>query len=163
MSVEHSQGSSNPVGSVELIIQLITFKRQFIAPPVSFFSCKYQYLNINHNRLHLLSLKYLGLKCTLNTQAHYDFGGPQALLLSRVLASIKQFNFIILGRLGGSVGWASDFGSGHDLTARGFEPRVGLCTDSSEPGACLGLCISVSLYPSSAPVLSLSVSKINKH
>ena len=43
-----------------------------------------------------------------------------------------------MGRLGGSVGWAADFGSGHDLTARGFEPHVGLRADSSEPGACLG-------------------------
>ena len=25
-----------------------------------------------------------------------------------------------------------DFGSGHDLTVREFEPRVGLCADSSE-------------------------------
>ena len=37
------------------------------------------------------------------------------------------------GRLGGSVGEASDFGSGHDLTVRGLEPHVGLCTDSAEP------------------------------
>ena len=35
------------------------------------------------------------------------------------------------GRLGASVGQASDFGSGHDLTVREFEPRVGLCADSS--------------------------------
>ena len=42
----------------------------------------------------------------------------------------------MLGRLGGSVGWASDFGSGHDLAVREFEPRVGLCADRSEPGAC---------------------------
>ena len=27
------------------------------------------------------------------------------------------------GRLGGSVGWGSDFGSGHDLVVREFEPR----------------------------------------
>ena len=25
-----------------------------------------------------------------------------------------------------------DFGSGHDLTVHGFEPRVGLCADSAE-------------------------------
>ena len=25
------------------------------------------------------------------------------------------------------------FGSGHDLTVRGFKPRVGLCADSMEP------------------------------
>ena len=40
------------------------------------------------------------------------------------------------GSLGGSVGWASDFSSGHGLAVHGFEPRVGLCADSSEPGAC---------------------------
>ena len=26
-----------------------------------------------------------------------------------------------------------DFGSGHDLTVREFEPRFGLCADSAEP------------------------------
>ena len=26
-----------------------------------------------------------------------------------------------------------DFGSGHDLTVREFEPRVGLCADNTEP------------------------------
>ena len=26
-----------------------------------------------------------------------------------------------------------DFGSGHDLTVREMEPRVGLCADSTEP------------------------------
>ena len=62
------------------------------------------------------------------------------------------------GRLGGSVSEASDFGSGHDLTVCEFEPCVGLCADSSEPGACFGFCVSLSLS------LSLSLSqKINKH
>ena len=37
--------------------------------------------------------------------------------------------------LGGSVHEASDFGSGHDLMVREFEPRVGLCANSSEPEA----------------------------
>ena len=49
-----------------------------------------------------------------------------------------------LGCLGGSVGWASDFGSGHDLGVHEFEPRVGLCADSSEPGACFRFCVSLS-------------------
>ena len=45
------------------------------------------------------------------------------------------------GRLGGSVSRAADFGSGrdlragHDLKACEFEPHVGLCADSSDPGA----------------------------
>ena len=67
-----------------------------------------------------------------------------------------------MGRLGGSVGWASDFGSGHDLTVREFEPHVGLCADSSEPGASFRFCVFLSLCPSPAHALSLSVSKIDK-
>ena len=67
-----------------------------------------------------------------------------------------------LGRLGGLVGWASDFDSGHDLTVREFEPRVGLWADGSEPGACFRFCVSLSLCPSPVHALSLSVSKINK-
>ena len=38
-----------------------------------------------------------------------------------------------LERLGGSVGGASDFGSGHDLSVRGFEPCIGLHVVSAEP------------------------------
>ena len=38
------------------------------------------------------------------------------------------------GRRGGSVSWASHFGSGHDITAFEFKPCVELCADSSEPG-----------------------------
>ena len=58
-----------------------------------------------------------------------------------------------LGRLGGSAG------SGHDLTAGEFEPRVRLCADSPEPGACFRFCVSLSLCPSPACILSLSVSQ----
>ena len=61
-----------------------------------------------------------------------------------------------MGCLGGSVCWASDFSSGHDLTDPEFEPHVGLCADSSEPGACFGFCVFLSLCPSSAHALSLS-------
>ena len=53
------------------------------------------------------------------------------------------------GCLGGSVGGESDFGSGHDLAVNEFEPLVGLCADSSEPGACFRFIFSLS--------------KINKH
>ena len=67
----------------------------------------------------------------------------------------------VQGQLGGSVGEVSDFGSGHDLTVREFEPRVRLCADSSEPGAYFRFCGSLSLCPSPAHVLSLS--KINKN
>ena len=37
------------------------------------------------------------------------------------------------GCLGGSVGWASDFSSGHDLTAHELEPHIGLSALSTEP------------------------------
>ena len=47
-----------------------------------------------------------------------------------------------------------DFGSDHDLMAGEFEPRIGLCADSSEPGACFGFC----LPPSALPLLTLSLS-----
>ena len=70
---------------------------------------------------------------------------------------------LLEGRLGGAVGWVSDFSSGHDLAVREFEPRVGLWADGSEPGACFGFCVSFSLCPSPARALSvcLSLSKIN--
>ena len=65
--------------------------------------------------------------------------------------------------LGGSVGWAFDFALGHDLAdlalmilGHEFEPRVGLCADSSEPGACFGFCVSAPL------MLCLSLSLSNK-
>ena len=49
-----------------------------------------------------------------------------------------------------------DFGSGHDLTVRGFKPCMGLCADSAE--ACLGFSLSLSLC--SSPTHSLSLSQI---
>ena len=69
------------------------------------------------------------------------------------------------GHLDGSVGWASNFVSGHNLMVCEFEPHVGLFADSSEPQPA-----SDSVPPSlSAPPphlltfsLSLSLSKINK-
>ena len=65
------------------------------------------------------------------------------------------------GRLGGSAGQASGFGSGHDLVVQGFEPRIWLCADSSEPGACFGICVSLSL--SASLPCSHSVSLFLKH
>ena len=55
------------------------------------------------------------------------------------------------------------FSSGHDLTVYEFEPHVKLCADNSEPGACFRFCVSLSLWPSPAHVLSLSVAKMNKN
>ena len=77
------------------------------------------------------------------------------------MGGIRGFKFQFEGRLGGSVSWAADFGSGHDLAVREFEPRVGLCADSSEPGACFRFCVSLSLWTSPIHALSLSASKIN--
>ena len=50
-----------------------------------------------------------------------------------------------------------DFGSGHDLAVHGFKPHVRLCTDSTEHAW-------DSLPPSlsALPLLTISVSKINK-
>ena len=58
------------------------------------------------------------------------------------------------GRLGGSVASASDFGSGHDLTAREFKPCFVLTARSPEPRGILSppvsappllmLCLSLS-------------------
>ena len=64
-----------------------------------------------------------------------------------------------MGHLGGSVGWVSNFSSGHDFTAPELEPHVGLCADSSEPGVYLGFCVSLSLYP---PLLMLCLSLSQK-
>ena len=49
--------------------------------------------------------------------------------------------------------------------AREIKPRVGLCTDGSEPGACFEFCVSLSLSLSVPPLLTLflCLSKINKH
>ena len=65
-----------------------------------------------------------------------------------------------MGRLGGSVSYVPEFNSGHDLTVHGFEAHVSLCADSSEPGACFGFCVSLSLYPSLTCALSLCLSVI---
>ena len=40
-----------------------------------------------------------------------------------------------------------------------FEPCLGLCGDSSEPGAYFGFCVSLSLCPSPTRALSLSLKK----
>ena len=50
------------------------------------------------------------------------------------------------------------FGSGHDLTVRGFEPRVGLRAGGAEP-AWDSLALPLSLCPSLTRVLSLSQNK----
>ena len=49
----------------------------------------------------------------------------------------------------GAPGWLS-----HDLVVRDFEPRVGLCADSLEPGVCFGFCVCFSLCPLPTHALS---------
>ena len=66
------------------------------------------------------------------------------------------------GRLGGSVGWASNFSSSHDLSVCEFEPHGWLCADSSGPGACFRFCVSLSLCPFPFCALFPFLSKINK-
>ena len=51
------------------------------------------------------------------------------------------------------------FGSGHDLTVRGFESCIRLCAESAEP-AWDSLSLPLSLL---LPLLVRSLSKINKH
>ena len=55
------------------------------------------------------------------------------------------------------VAQSVDFSSGHGLTACEFKPPVGLGADSSEPGACFGFCVSLSLCPFPAHALSVSL------
>ena len=66
-----------------------------------------------------------------------------------------------MGRLGGSVGWASDFSSGQDLILVGLSPALGsvLTAHNLEPAL-----DSVSPSLSAPPLLALclSLSKINK-
>ena len=47
----------------------------------------------------------------------------------------------------------------HHLTVHEFKPRIRLCADSSEPGACFRFCDSLSLSAPPSLVLCLSVSQ----
>ena len=67
----------------------------------------------------------------------------------------------IVGHLGGSAGQVSNFGSGHDLTVHGFEPRIKLCADSLEP-ALDSVSPSLSALPPLVVCLSLSFSLSQK-
>ena len=69
---------------------------------------------------------------------------------------------LTIGHLGGSVGWASNFGPGHDFTVCEFEPGIGLCANSSELEACFRFWVSVSAPPPPVPALSLSVALSQK-
>ena len=104
---------------------------------------------------HLLKCAHTGrLPC-------FTYGHTAGVIQKCPQAKVRHapLKFSLEGRLGGSVSWASNFSSGHDLTVREFEPHVGLCADSSEPGACFRFCVSPSLCFSPAHALS----KINKN
>ena len=85
--------------------------------------------------------------------------GPHfpTILLAKIATKVHPGFKKKLGRLGGSVGWASDFSSGHDLAVCEFEPRVGPWADGSEPGACFRFCLPLSLCPSLPCTLSFSL------
>ena len=91
------------------------------------------------------------------------FPSPLSLFLSLCLKINKKkpkLQKISSECLRGSVGWASDFSSGHDLLVCEFESHVGLCAASSEPGGCFRFCVSLSL--SVPPPHSCSVSHKHK-
>ena len=93
--------------------------------------------------------------CADSAEAAWDFlslllslpASPTPLMLAWMARSVERLTFR----------------SGHDLAVRGFEPRAGLCADSSEPGACFGFCVSLSFSALPLLILCLSLSKINKH
>ena len=69
------------------------------------------------------------------------------------------------GHLGGSVGWASDFGSGHDLTIPEFSPSSGsvLTAQILEPASdSVPLSLPLSLPLPHTCSVSLCLSKIKK-
>ena len=71
-----------------------------------------------------------------------------------------------VGRLGGSVGWPSNFSSGHDLVVCEFEPHIKLCADCSKPEApSNSMSLSLSAPPPQLLCLSASLclSLKNKH
>ena len=73
---------------------------------------------------------------------------------------VDKENVLIVGCLGGSVSWASNFGSGHDLMdSRVWAPHRAL---SWQLGACFRFCVSLSLCPSPAHAVALSLSQKNK-
>ena len=80
--------------------------------------------------------------------------------------TISTFGDLIyteVGPLGGSVGSASDFSSGHELTVLEFKPcPTAVCSDSSEPGACFWLCLPLSLFLSGSHSVSFSFSLKSK-
>ena len=82
-----------------------------------------------------------------------SLSAPLLLMLCLCLSKTNKH----LGRLGGLVGWASNFGSGHDLMVREFGPDSGsvLTAHSLDP-ASNSVSPSLSLCPDPTHALSLS-------
>ena len=69
------------------------------------------------------------------------------------------------GHLGGSAvkRLILDFGSGHDLTVREFEPCIRVCADNVEPaGDSLSPSLSLCPYPACLLTLSKQINKLKK-
>ena len=107
-------------------------------------------------------LEMLFSQVLLPVRNNYSKPSSLASLTGTETSALTSTAYSLLGHLGGSVGWASNFGSGHDLTVCGFEPYIGLYADSSESRACFWSCVSLSLCPSPAHALSLPLSLKNK-
>ena len=85
---------------------------------------------------------------------HNKEKGKESLALGKYLTAIC----IISCR--GEPGWLSSLSVWLQLTSWsvcGFEPHIGLCADSSEPGACLGFSVSLSLPLPRSLTLTLSL------
>ena len=99
-----------------------------------------------------LELTSCGIMTKVGCSANWATQVPQYKILFKKIKNIKLV-------LAGAPGWLSRLSSGHDLTVREFEPRVGLCADSSEPGACFGFYVSLSLSDPPQLMLCLSLSQ----
>ena len=94
-----------------------------------------------------------------------SFGSLECFCVSVSVKYPESLSLIFLhkGHLGGSVGGASNFSSGHHLVVCGFQPRIRLCADSLESGACFRFCVSpLSLSLPCWHSVSLCLSIINK-
>ena len=85
---------------------------------------------------HQLPIWTTHLQLTGGKDKLFFFSKPNALWTNTFVDYNKNE---LLGRLGGSVDWASDFSSGQDLTVREFEPCLQLPAVSAEPGSSVPL------------------------
>ena len=99
----------------------------------------------------------------MSTSLHSASPECEAVLIFLHIYLYKYIDYlrhtVYWGCLGGSVSYELDFGSGHILTAHGFEPCVELCADSSEPGAFFGFSASEFMpsFLTASPLLVFSL------